>query len=62
VHTTNKTSLGFFLGPVLQVNARYALSDKWSILLQAETRMLLGGKFKPYELTGIVKIGAGYNF
>lgn len=62
VHTTNKTSLGFFLGPVLQVNARYALSDKWSILLQAETRMLLGGKFKPYELTGIVKIGAGYKF
>ena len=60
IHSPSKAALGLFLGPVLQVNGRYQISDVWSVLIQAETRMLLSGKFKPYELTGIVRLGIGY--
>ncbi|WP_422481535.1 hypothetical protein [Pleomorphochaeta sp. DL1XJH-081] len=62
IHTPAKDQLGFFLGPVVQLNGRYLIDERWSVGLQAETRLLFGGNFKPYELTGIVRLGVGYDF
>jgi len=54
--------LGLFIGPVLQVQGKYHLTDTWSIGLQAESRLLFGGQFKPYEFSGMIRLGAGYQF
>lgn len=62
IHTPPKDQLGFFLGPVVQLNGRYLIDERWSVGIQAETRLLFGGSFKPYELTGIVRFGVGYDF
>ncbi len=62
IHTPASSSLGLFIGPVFQLNGRYQLTDQWSIGAQAETRLLFGGEFKPYELSGIMRLGFGYSF
>lgn len=62
IHSTPKSQLGFFFGPQVQVQGRYLLHDRWSISMQAETRALLGGTFKAYELSGTVRLGVGYQF
>lgn len=63
VHTdTSLDQLGLFIGPMLQLNGRYLISDTWSVGIQAETRFLFGGSFIPYELSGIVRLGVGYQF
>jgi len=62
IHPPTKNQLGFFFGPQLQIQGRYLVHERWSISLQAETRALLGGTFKAYELTGIVRLGVGYQF
>lgn len=55
-------SVEFFYGPLAQINARYNLSDAWSLGVQAETRFLFSDVFAPYELTGTVRLGVGYRF
>lgn len=62
IHKTASTNLGFFIGPIIQLNGRYLVDERWSVGLQAETRFLLGGAFKPFELSGIVRLGFGYDF
>jgi hypothetical protein len=62
IHSTPQGKLGVFAGPVAQLNGRYHINGPWSVGLQAETRFLLGGAFKPYELTGIVRLGVLYDF
>ncbi|NCC12642.1 MAG: hypothetical protein EOM32_04635 [Spirochaetia bacterium] len=62
IHTIPSTDLGFFIGPIVQLNGRYLVDERWSVGLQAETRFLLGGAFKPFELSGIVRLGFGYDF
>lgn len=62
IHKTASTNLGFFIGPIIQLNGRYLINEWWSVGLQAETRFLLGGAFKPFELSGIVRLGFGYDF
>ena len=54
--------LGLFIGPILQVQGNWKLTDSWSIGLQGESRFLFGGQFKPYEFSGMIRLGAGCQF
>lgn len=62
IHTGGGSVPGVFFGPLAQVNARYKINDTWSVGMQTEVRLLFGNTFEPYELTGIVRLGAGYSF
>lgn len=56
------TDIGVFFGPVAQIGMSYRITDTWFAGVQAETRFLLANQFDPYELTGMVRLGAGYRF
>lgn len=52
----------FCYGFNIQAGVDYLLSDSISILAQGETRFLFSGAFKPFELVGMIRLGAGYSF
>jgi hypothetical protein len=52
----------FCYGFNIQAGVDYLLSDTISILAQGETRFLFSGAFKPFELIGVIRLGAGYSF
>lgn len=62
IQASASNDLGVFFGPVAQLAARYRIDDRWSVMVQAETRFLMGNTFVPYEMTGTVRLGVGYDF
>ena len=52
----------FHYGLGMHAGLNYLLSNALSIIAQTEARLLFSGAFSPYELTGVVRLGAGYSF
>ena len=52
----------FYYGIHMHAGLNYLLSNALSAILQTEARLLFSGAFSPYELTGVVRLGAGYSF
>jgi hypothetical protein len=46
----------------MQVGLNYLLSNTLSVIAQTEARLLFSGAFSPYDLTGFLRLGAGYSF
>ncbi len=55
-------SLGIFFGPMLRLGFRYNITLVWSIEAAAEMQVLFSDAFVPYELSTMVRLGAGYAF
>lgn len=52
----------FLYGLNMHAGLNYLLSNALSVIAQTEARLLFSGAFSPYELTGVVRLGAGYSF
>lgn len=52
----------FYYGLGMQAGLNYLLSNALSVIAQTEARLLFSGAFSPYELTGVLRLGAGYSF
>ncbi len=52
----------FCYGLGMQAGLNYLLSNALSIIAQTEARLLFSGAFSPYDLTGFLRLGAGYSF
>jgi hypothetical protein len=51
----------FLYGLNMHAGLNYLLSNTLSIIVQTEARLLFSGAFSPYELTGVMRLGAGYS-
>ncbi|NCB01477.1 MAG: hypothetical protein EOM67_04815 [Spirochaetia bacterium] len=60
ISTSGAPSL--FYGPYLTAGVNYKISDIFSLVAVAETKLLFSNVFTPYELTGIVRVGFTYRF
>ncbi len=56
------TEANLFYGPYVSIGGRYMINEIFSVIANAETRLLFSDVFTPYELTGIVRVGFTYRF
>jgi hypothetical protein len=61
-YTFSSSNPNIFYGLSGQLNFRYNFTDAVSLGLQIDARFLFSDAFKPYELTGLARIGVGYRF
>lgn len=52
----------FRYGLGMHAGLNYLVSKALSIVAQGEARLLFSGALSPYELTGVMRLGAGYSF